>query len=191
MTSDLESSFALLGRARAGDHDAWNQLIERYWPRLRAWAIGRLPPTTTAHSAPETFDLVHNAILRAFTKVCSGEIHTEGALLDYLRTSVNYAIIDERRVQQRRPYSLAVPKNAPAEYMSPLDAAIGTESLEKYERALATLLDQDRQAVILRIEFGLTYEEIAIQLEQPTTAATRLTVTRAIARLAAAMGSAA
>src|SRR5215510_5562038 len=141
MASDLESSFALLGRARAGDDDALNQLIERYWPRLRAWATGRLP--TTSHAAPETADLVHNAILRAFTKVRSGDIRTEGALLDYLRTSVNYAIIDERRTQQRRPKSLARPQDAAAEYMSPLDAAIGTETIEKYEHALARLQDQD------------------------------------------------
>jgi RNA polymerase sigma-70 factor (ECF subfamily) len=172
MASDRESSFTLLRRARAGDNDALTELIERYWPRLRAWASGRLPPTLG--SVRDSGDLVHNAILQALMNVDSLGIHTEAGLLDYLRASVNQAIVI-----------------AAVASTSPLDATIGTGTIERYERALAALRDQDRQAVILRVEFGLTYEEIATHLNESSIFRARVVVTRAIARLAAAMGHAA
>jgi RNA polymerase sigma-70 factor (ECF subfamily) len=49
------------------------------------------------------------------------------------------------------------------------------------------LTEGERQAVVLRVELGLSYEEIAGQLEKPSADAARMAVTRAIARLAAEM----
>src|SRR4051812_38582894 len=38
-----ESSFELLLRAKSGESDAVERLCQRYLPRLRRWAHGRLP----------------------------------------------------------------------------------------------------------------------------------------------------
>ena len=43
VNGDMESSFALVLRAREGDQAARNELCARYLPRLRRWAHGRLP----------------------------------------------------------------------------------------------------------------------------------------------------
>ena len=40
---DPESSFELIERAQGGDPAALERLLERYRPRLRRWASGRLP----------------------------------------------------------------------------------------------------------------------------------------------------
>jgi RNA polymerase sigma-70 factor (ECF subfamily) len=66
---------------------------------------------------------------------------------------------------------------------SPLEAAIGREGVERYERALAALRPINREAVIARLELGFTYEEVAKLLGKPTAHAARLTVGRALARL--------
>jgi len=56
--------------------------------------------------------------------------------------------------------------------------------VESYERALATLSAADQEAIVLRVELGLDFEEIASQLGKPSTDAARMAVSRAIARLA-------
>jgi RNA polymerase sigma-70 factor (ECF subfamily) len=60
--------------------------------------------------------------------------------------------------------------------------------MERYERALSAMKKEDRQAIVLRVELGLNYEEIATHLEKPTADAARMAVTRAIAKLADKMG---
>ena len=62
-----------------------------------------------------------------------------------------------------------------------------SDRFERYEAALQRLSDTDRQAVVLRVEFGCDYDEIAAQLQKPSASAARMAVTRALARLAAEM----
>jgi RNA polymerase sigma-70 factor (ECF subfamily) len=59
---------------------------------------------------------------------------------------------------------------------------------ERYEAALASLSDDDREAIVARVELGGTYEEVAAALGKPTADAARMAVGRALLRLAEAMG---
>jgi RNA polymerase sigma-70 factor (ECF subfamily) len=80
-----------------------------------------------------------------------------------------------------------MPEEIVAARTSLLEAAIGAEALARYERGLAALNGDERQAIVLRVELGLDYDEIANQLGTPSAAAARKAVTRAIVRLAAEM----
>jgi RNA polymerase sigma-70 factor (ECF subfamily) len=80
-----------------------------------------------------------------------------------------------------------MPENAEANGTSPLDAAIGAEAVARYERALGRLRDEEREAIVLRVEFGYDFDTIAAQLGKPSAAAARMAVTRAIAKLAEEM----
>ena len=62
------------------------------------------------------------------------------------------------------------------------------DAINRYDRALLSLSEEQRQAVILRVEFGFTFPEIAQALEIPSPNAARMKVTRAMARLAEVMG---
>jgi RNA polymerase sigma-70 factor (ECF subfamily) len=115
------------------------------------------------------------------------EIRTEGALQAYLRQSVSNRIIDQYRRHGRRPPREEIPEDAVAAGNSPLEEAIGAEALENYERALESLREEDRQVIILKVELGLDYAEIATQLGKPSADAARMAVRRAIDRLAEAM----
>jgi len=57
-----------------------------------------------------------------------------------------------------------------------------------YERAFACLEEQEREAIVARLELGLTYGEIAQSLGKPSPDAARMAVGRALVRLAREMG---
>jgi RNA polymerase sigma-70 factor, ECF subfamily len=185
MPDDPESSMDLLRQAQAGDEQALDDLLARYLPRLQRWASGRLP--AGIRTMNDTADIVQDAIINALRNLGGIEIRTDGALQAYLRQSVNNRIIDQYRRHGRRPPREEIPEDAVAAGPSPLEDAIGAEALEHYERALASLREEDREAIVLRVELGLEYDELAIQLGKPSAAAARMAVTRAIARLAAEM----
>ena len=188
----LESTASLLRRAASGDATAKNTLFERYYEALRRWAHGRVP-----HSfGLETGDFVQEALMRALPRMDSFEPRREGAFLAYLREILKNQILDAERRRKRRPPLDSLPDQQADDERSPLEIAIGREFMETYERALQQLDPETREAVILRIEFGFKYRQIAeaLQDEAGTTVddkeenRVRMQVTRALVKLAEWMG---
>ena len=179
------SSLTLLARAQAGDRIALESLIARYLPRLQRWASGRLPHW--ARDTADTQDLVQETLFQTFKKIDRFEARGEGALFAYLRQAILNRIRDELRRATRRPEKTELDSHTQDRGRSPLEDAIGREAIERYERALATLRQEDREAVVARIELGYTNEEIAGLLGKPTANAARMAVERAIVRLAKEM----
>ena len=188
MASDPESSIDLVMRAQAGDAEALNRLLERYLPRLQRWAHGRMP--AGIRSLSDTGDIVQESVIDAIKHLEALDLHTEGAFQAYLRRSVHNRIIDQFRRHGRHPGRTALPDQMSADGPSPLEAAIGSEMLERYEHALGTLRATDRDVIVLRVEFGMAYGEIAQQLGKSNADAARMAVTRALERLALAMNAA-
>jgi RNA polymerase sigma factor (sigma-70 family) len=182
-----DSSVELLQKAQSGDNDALNQLLARYLPRLRRWASGRLPGGL--RTMLDTGDLVQDAIINTLPHLKRLEIRSDRALQFYLQRAVKNRIIDLHKRSRRRPAREEVPLDLPAANTSPDEAAIGTQLLERYERALESLKKEDRDAIWLRVELGLDYDEMATQLGKPSADAARMAVTRAIVRLADKMGT--
>ena len=77
----------------------------------------------------------------------------------------------------------------PEERSAVLTRALGPTALDGYESALLKLSDEQQEAVILRIEFGMSYEEIARVLGRPSGNSVRMQVGRALVRLAQEMTS--
>jgi RNA polymerase sigma-70 factor (ECF subfamily) len=182
---DPESSFELLERAKSGDADALDRLLRRYLPPLRKWASGRLP--RWARDLADTQDLVQETVLQALKHLKNFRPQHDGALQAYLRQAVMNRIRDELRRAHRRPAPAELQDSMPGSLVSPLEEAIGHEALERYEAALATLREDERAAIIARIEMGHSYAEVASALGKPTSDAARIAVYRALARLAAKM----
>ncbi|MEA2602844.1 MAG: hypothetical protein QOF89_3836 [Acidobacteriota bacterium] len=70
---------------------------------------------------------------------------------------------------------------------SPIEEAIGRESLKRYEAALLRLKDEDREAILARLEMGLSYQQMAQVLGKPSPDAARVATSRALLRLAREM----
>ena len=103
------------------------------------------------------------------------------------RPALRHRIADELRRLDRRPARGALDAEARDERASPLEEAIGNEALDRYERALERLDAGDREAVVLRIELGMGWAEIAEACGKPSPDAARVAVSRALVRLAREM----
>jgi RNA polymerase sigma-70 factor (ECF subfamily) len=182
---DPDSSFELIQRAQRGDADALNRLLERHVPALRRWARGRLPQY--ARDMTDTQDLVQEAVTRTFLNFSKFEYRGDGALQAYLRQAVMNRIRDETRRIRRKPFQDDLHDNIVDGAQSPLEQAIGTETIDRYEAALGSLEPAEREAVVARLELGFSYEEIANLVGKSTPDAARMAVTRAIKRLASLM----
>ena len=146
-------------------------------PSLRAFAI------SLSGQVDRADDLVQDTLIQVFRKLESFEYRGEGALLAYLRQSVLNRLRNQVRWANRRPRATTLDERAEDDGPSPLEAAIGAEAVESYEAALARLDAGEREAVIARIELGLTYPELAQALGKPSPDAARMTVARAMVRL--------
>ena len=135
----------------------------------------------------DTEDLVQVALIRAFDHIDGFEPMGEGAFLAYLRRIVVNLIKDHGRATGNKPEQKELTEDLPDGGPTPLTMAIGQEALERYERALESLPKRQREAVILRIELGYSYPEIADVMGWPTSSAARMAVTRAVERVAELM----
>jgi RNA polymerase sigma-70 factor (ECF subfamily) len=182
-----ESSVVLLREAQQGDRRALDELCSRYLPRLRRWAHGRLPGH--ARDLLDTDDLVQESLLRTLRRL--GSLHApHGASLN---AYFHKAIINQIRRQverARRNASLGESNDAePSPAPSPLDVTIGREAVARYETALAALRAEDRELIIMRVELGCRYRELACILGRPSPDAARVAVARALTRLGKEMAN--
>ena len=179
-------SMELLTFVQSGDDLALDVLCARYLPALERWATGRLP--AGARDLLETGDIVQETVVRSLRTIDRFEHQRPGALLAYLRTAIMNRIRDEARRVERRPMGTELePERHVEARPSPLEDLIGRESITLYENALETLSDADREAVVGRLEMGLSFDEIASLLGKGSANTARMTFNRALVRLAEEM----
>ena len=183
--AELESTATLLAQVRDGDPDARERLGVRYLALLQRWAHGRVPPR--ARRFADTDDLVQATLLRALGAVQRFEPRREGAFLAYLRK----ILLNQLRTAVQRadagPPLGSLPETLEGALPSPLEEAIGSEAIDAYEAALASLTEDQHQAVVLRIELGLSFQQVAEATESPSADAARMLVARGLARLSERM----
>ena len=181
----VETTTDLLARARQGDQAAIERLFARHLRPLQRFARGRLPGW--ARDLADTDDLVQDALLNTFKRIDAFEPRHPGALQAYLRQAVLNRLRDELRRKARGPSRVDI-ADADLELRgSPLEVAVGRETMAAYEQALARLKPEEREAVIGRLEMGFSYDELALALDKPTADAARKAAQRALVRLAEEM----
>jgi RNA polymerase sigma factor (sigma-70 family) len=133
---------------------------------------------------------VQETLLRAIQGLDGIEVRGPGGFQAYVRQAVLNRISDQVRWARRRPGPDDVPESEPDRSPSPLEDAIGADVLDRYERALARLSEEEQRVLHLRIELDYSYEEIAAITERSSRDAARMAVQRALRRLAEIMGDA-
>jgi len=183
----LSSTLDLLERARQGDQDALNELFSRNQGPLRRWARGRLPRWT--RDLRDTEDLVQETLAQTLKHIGSFEHRHEGALQAYMRQALLNRVRDEVRRVNRYPAvgALDDADQQAVQAASPLEEAIGTQALERYEAALGRLRPEERQIIQARVEMQRSYQQIAAEHGKSTADAARMAVSRALIRLAEEM----
>ena len=180
-----EPTEVLIRRVRSGEGVARDALMRRFLPLLRQWAHGRLP--RAARDLHETEDLVQLALMRALRQIDHFECEGPGSFLAYLRQILLNQVRDEVRRLMRRPESSELDTEmADGDLPSPVEQLIGYERLRAYEAALASLPKRQQGLVVMRLEFGMSYPEIATEVGG-TPDAVRVMVARALVQLATAL----
>ncbi len=182
---DPESSFALVMRARRGDEQALNQLLDRYSRRLQVWAHGKLP--AWARGPADTNDVVQETLMDVVRRLDTFVPQHEGAFLAYVRQALRNNVIDRVRSVQRRGIAEPLGSSHISELPTPHESTIGALLEERYETALQRLRAGERQGIIARVELGLPWAEVQAILRRPSIPATQMFVKRALVKLAQEM----
>lgn len=182
---EAESTVELLALYRSGDGEALNRLFARYLSPLRQWASRRLPDW--ARDAIDTDDLVQETLLQTFNRIDNFEPEASGSLHAYMRRAVINRIRDAIRSAKRRPRREELKAEPGHRGPSPLEEAVGKETLDRFENALGRLRTSEQELIVARVDLGFTFEEIAGALAMPSPDAARKAAQRALVRLAEEM----
>ena len=136
----------------------------------------------TTYEAFLSYD-IQDALIQTLQHLDGFDPKHSGAFGGYLRKVVRNRIIDEARRVQRQPESKLASNGIVDPGPSPLDEAIGSECVERYERAFARLTPVEQAALTLRLEDKAPYQEIAVELDKRSADAARMAVKRALVRL--------
>jgi RNA polymerase sigma-70 factor (ECF subfamily) len=176
-----EPTIELVVKAREGNREAAEALLQRCMPQLKRWAHGRLP--AAARGNLDTGDLVQETVLHVLRRLDTFEPRHVGAMQAYLRQSVINRIRDEVRRIGRQPAPVELPEDLRTHTQSPLEAAVQSEAYERYRDALSELSPRDREMIVARVEVQWSFAEIAQRFSMPSADAARMAATRALRRL--------
>ena len=173
----------LLRRIRGGEASARQALYERCLPLLTRWAHGRLP--APARDIADTDDLVQVTLLRALKHLDEFEANGSGSFLAYLRQILLNEVRAELRKRQRGMIKVDLETQVLADdNASVVEQLVGYERLQAYEKGLAQLDRRDQELIVMRLEFGMSYNEIGIEVgAEPNTV--RMRIARALKGMAA------
>jgi RNA polymerase sigma-70 factor, ECF subfamily len=174
----LDSTLALVARARGGDRRAVEHIAARYQAALLRFAHGRVP--SSARGLVDTVDVVQTALMRTMARLGYIDTSIPGSLLAYLRAAVLNQIRDEIWRARRRPQVTELTDQLPARDKDPLETVISQQQLERYNLSLLQLAADQQEAFLMRIEMGCSYQEIADALGRSSAEAARMLVRRAI-----------
>src|ERR1041385_4453096 len=153
-------------RARAGADGALNALFERCARKLLP--LIRLRMGRALRAELESRDILQAVLLKSFQKL--QHVDDPAAVMGWLSKIAENEIRDRADYQhrQQRDAALRAPiedaADVPAPVRQALSQAIVNEEIEQLERALESLPDAQREAVILRKLEELTFPEMAARL---------------------------
>jgi RNA polymerase sigma-70 factor (ECF subfamily) len=147
----LDEEHLLIHSAKAGDRQAFAVLVERYWDRLYRWLFHL---THHRHSAE---DLAQETLLKAFANLSRFKSGTNFRAWLF-RIAYNNFVNHWRGPNRTRQ---SFPNYLPCREEGPAEQAISRETLEMLARAIGRLPADYRAAFLLRVEQGLSFQQIA------------------------------
>jgi len=138
--------------AQAGNRPAFARLVNRYWDRLYRWLYHL---TRDRHTAE---DLAQETFLKALAALTSFRPGSNFRAWVFKIGHNNF--VNHKRADRRTKHPLPEDAAAP-EVGGPVDAAENREALELVGKAVAELPSDFRSALLLRVEEGLSFREVA------------------------------
>jgi RNA polymerase sigma-70 factor (ECF subfamily) len=138
--------------AQAGDRAAFARLVEEYWDRLYRWLYHL---TRDRHAAE---DLTQETFLKALAAVRSFRPGSNFRAWVFRIGHNNF--VNQKRADRRTRHQLPDDVTGP-EAGGSADAVDNREALEVVAKAVADLPPDFRAALMLRVEEGLSFREVA------------------------------
>ena len=162
------SDWELVQRTRAGERDAFRELVERYQRKIAALALGML------RSREDALDIVQETFARAYESL--DRFKGDAAFYTWVyRIAYNLCIDHQRRTAKQSHASLdedagdgpppGIPDGPRPD--QPFDRARDAEIARRVREAIAGLTPDHRAVILLRELEGLSYAEISQVLECP------------------------
>ena len=178
-TAPLSLEGRLAAKAAAGDPLAFRRLYDRHVGSVRRFARAILRDAPAADEATqETFVRAHAGL---------GKLAEPERLVPWLLTITRHVAFEELRRRGAWRDGEDALEEAPSPAPSPEAALLGAEADAAYQRALDELAAPRRAALLLAIDHGLAYAEIADAMAW-SLAKTKIEIHRARAALRARLG---
>ena len=192
----------LINRFKGGDPEALNRLYERYFDRLHA--VVRLRTGAKLRAKMESLDILQDAFLASLRGLDKFSYRNEGDFFHWICRVAENRIRDqaehfaagkrdiakERPLEMQRPSVQSVfgPINELATSASPATKVVRAEDIQRLERAVDALPEDQREALLL-----VRYEQLSLAeaagIMKKTRDAVRMLVARAIVALSKNLGS--
>jgi RNA polymerase sigma-70 factor (ECF subfamily) len=152
----------LIQRILAGNHEACVELIRQYHAPIYRLLVHLC---RDAHLAE---DLSQETFLAAWAKI--GSFNATSSLGTWLHTIAYRKFIDAHRRDERTVTTQSDPSidRAQANAPSPYESALASDENRRLYRALDCLKPAERDVVVLHYLQGLSYDDMAAVLGQPT-----------------------
>jgi RNA polymerase sigma-70 factor (ECF subfamily) len=138
--------------AQSGDREAFAHLLKRYWDRLYRWLYHL---TRDRHTAE---DLTQETFLKALGAMQSFRAGSNFRAWIFRIGHNNF--VNQKRSERRTKHQLPEDAAAP-EFDGAETATENREALEVVKKAVAELPADFRSALLLRVEEGLSFREVA------------------------------
>ncbi len=176
-------SFQLLERHKRRDRAAGDELARRYQPGLHRYI--RVLLGSRLRGQVESRDIVQDVFLKALPKLDEFEYRGKGSIFAYLKTVALHQV-QSRGARAQLPQLDGDPTQDPfwlgleqtTEASAP-DDLTGRELRAILDEAMSRLPDTEREIVAQRHHFGLSWEQIQIDMGFPTRAAAYMAYQRA------------
>jgi RNA polymerase sigma-70 factor (ECF subfamily) len=142
---------SLLRAAQAGDRAAFARLVEGYWPRLFRWLYHLARDRHLAE------DLAQETFLKALAHL--GRFRVGTNFRAWLFRIAHNAFVNVRRAAARRGATL--PDDLPSREQGPAERACSREAVAGLAGAVERLPTDFKAALLLRVEEGLSFRQIA------------------------------
>jgi RNA polymerase sigma-70 factor (ECF subfamily) len=139
-------------KLRRGNREALARVYEKYVDSMLTLAMGLLNNRAVAE------DVVQE-VFHSFARSAGG-LRAQGSLRSYLMTGVLNRVRDNRRQRQRQVHGNTVPV-VRAESTGPDQAAINIEESARLNEAVASLPEEQREVVLLRLKANMKFRDIA------------------------------
>jgi len=138
--------------AQAGDRSGFARLVDRYWDRLYRWLYHL---TRDRHTAE---DLAQETFLKALAGI--GSFRPGSNFRAWVFRIGHNNFVNQKRADRRTKHPLPEDAAGP-EVGGPVDTAENREALELVGKAVGELPSDFRAALLLRVEEGLSFREVA------------------------------